>query len=103
MLAFDIETTGLNKQKNEVTVVCMYGQIKGENVQLIFNFARDGVIEHSTKCREALANADILCAMNGLRFDIPFLAHFLQVPEAESLEWMCKLRDPCEVKKNKEK
>jgi uncharacterized protein YprB with RNaseH-like and TPR domain len=101
MLAFDIETTGLCKEKDEVTVVCMYGEVGGEHVEAVFNFKRDGFDAHAGPCRDLLRRADLLCAVNGLRFDVPFLAHFLMVDEDEAFSWLLKLRDPCEVIKKK--
>jgi uncharacterized protein YprB with RNaseH-like and TPR domain len=100
MLAFDIETTGLDKDCHDVTVVCMCGDVGGVRVEKVFNFARDGRDACGPGCRAMLSNAEVLCAMNGLRFDIPFLAKYLNSPDEESLCWMAKLYDPCEVKKN---
>lgn len=101
MLAFDIETTGLNKHTDEVTVVCMYGTVGGQHIEQVFNFARDGPGQHASQCKAMLTRAELLCAMNGFRFDVPFLATFLGVSDEDSLEWLAKLHDPCEVKKKR--
>ena len=50
MLAFDIETTGLDASKHAITVVALYGTVGNEKVDLVLNFARDG-IEVTCSCR----------------------------------------------------
>jgi len=97
MLAFDIETTGLRVGLDVVTVVCACGTVGGRFVERVFNFARDGKEAHADECKALLNAADVLCAVNGLRFDIPFLATYLGLADAETLSWMLKLYDPCEV------
>lgn len=97
MLAFDIETTGLDPKTDEVTVVCMYGEVGGAHIERVFNFARDGPAQHAKACKEMLNSAEVLCAMNGFRFDVPFLATYLGVADEDAAGWMLKLHDPCEV------
>jgi len=97
MLAFDIETTGLDKHVHCVTVVCFYGELRGKHFEKSFNFKRDGFDAHAEACIEVMRGADVLVAINGFRFDVPFLGHFLKVSDAEMLSWLVKLHDPCEV------
>ena len=48
MLAFDIETTGLDSRKHAITTVALYGEVGTEHVDVVLNFARDG-LEVNTK------------------------------------------------------
>lgn len=97
MLAFDIETTGLDKDIHDVTVVCFYGELHGKHFEQTFNFKRDGFAAHAEACKEVMRNAEVLVAINGFRFDVPFLGHFLHVSQSEMMSWLVKLHDPCEV------
>lgn len=97
MLGFDIETTGLDKETHCVTVVCFYGELHGAHFEKCFNFKRDGFAAHASACAQVMRDADVLVAINGFRFDVPFLGKFLNVSEAEMLSWFTKLHDPCEV------
>jgi len=66
MLAFDIETTGLDKNAR-ATCACAYDPDAG--IDQLF-FFKDGTQEDFFAL---LDQADSLCAFNGARFDIPFL------------------------------
>ncbi len=67
MLAFDIETTGLDRECCEVTVV------------------------------KAFDAAQSLCAFNGVRFDVPFLYKALRLSEATVAGWLVKTTDILEA------
>ena len=103
MLAFDIETTGLDKTKHSITVVALYGTVQGpdgpETVDAVLNFARDGIDPLRTTLLAILDQADVLCAFNGVRFDIPFIMHYLKVPQEQCSSWVMKLYDPFEENK----
>ncbi|MFB6173773.1 MAG: ribonuclease H-like domain-containing protein [Halobacteriales archaeon] len=62
----DIETTGLSKHRDEVTVV---GLRRGGETRTLVR-GRDLDRE---RLRRALADADLLVTYNGRRFDVPFL------------------------------
>lgn len=97
MLAFDIETTGLDKSTHAVTVVSLYGSIGQIPVDTVLNFARDGVEPNRTVLMDHMARAHCLCAFNGARFDIPFLMAALSIPSEVGSSWVLKLCDPFEV------
>lgn len=68
MLSFDIETEGLNKRKDRITVAAVYDPERG--VERCYNFLKgtDKEIE-AEMCGflEELDNADTLCSFNGAR------------------------------------
>ncbi|MFC4358928.1 ribonuclease H-like domain-containing protein [Halobium salinum] len=63
---FDIETTGLNHDRNHVTTVSLHRG--GETETLVRG---DDLTEESL--REAFADAPLLVSFNGIQFDVPFL------------------------------
>ncbi len=72
-LYLDIETTGLNRENHEVTVVGAYdGE---ETYQLVKD--RDLTKENLERLFE---RTDSLVTFNGKRFDVPFLKHHYGVP-----------------------
>ncbi|MBX0322586.1 ribonuclease H-like domain-containing protein [Halomicroarcula sp. F13] len=83
---FDIETTGLDEQRNQVTTVSLHQD--GETETLV---AGDDLT--AGNLRAAFADADLLVTFNGKRFDVPFLeANFdidLQRPHLD-LMYTCK-------------
>ncbi|WP_276252016.1 ribonuclease H-like domain-containing protein [Haloarcula rara] len=83
---FDIETTGLDEHRNQVTTVSLHQA--GETETLV---AGDDLT--ADNLRAAFADADLLVTFNGKRFDVPFLeANFdvdLQRPHLD-LMYTCK-------------
>lgn len=67
MLAFDLETTGLDPKKHVVTCACVYSRI--HSIDACFFFNRDD----PEVFFKMLDDAPVLCAFNGARFDLPFL------------------------------
>ena len=64
----DIETTGLSKYRNSVTVIGIYN---GEEViQLV-----EGIDLTEDSLSDMIKNTKEIVTFNGKRFDIPFLAH----------------------------
>ncbi|QSG07330.1 ribonuclease H-like domain-containing protein [Halapricum desulfuricans] len=63
---FDIETTGLDERRNEVTTVS--ARLGGETTTLV-----QGRDLHDDALRDLFADADLLVTFNGKRFDVPFL------------------------------
>ena len=83
---FDIETTGLDEHRNQVTTVSLHQA--GDTQTLV---AGDDLTAENL--RAAFADADLLVTFNGKRFDVPFLeANFdvdLQRPHLD-LMYTCK-------------
>lgn len=91
VLAFDIETTGL-RECDSVTCVCAYDPDRGVEFSACTPDGR--------ACEEFLQLLDaapLLCAFNGVRFDVPFLARRWGVPRERVGRWVCKLVDPYEA------
>lgn len=95
MLAFDIETTGLDANRNRVTVVCTQDFCTGKRVA--YEFARcDGVEDHEQLVKEMVSAFDAassLCAFNGIRFDIPFLKTAFSLDAEKVQAWVFKTSD----------
>lgn len=96
MLAFDIETTGLDPLKHDITVAAVCNREAG--IRECYNFIQDG--EKAKKAFiQRLDDAQHLCAFNGARFDLPFIVHRFQVPRHQYEPWFLKLFDYFEVGK----
>ena len=101
MLAFDIETTGLDRERCEVTVVCTADFHTGERRA----FGRVAAGEAcGPECQKltlelvkAFDAAQSLCAFNGVRFDVPFLYKALRLSEATVAGWLVKTTDILEA------
>lgn len=96
LLAVDIETTGLDARVDDVTCVCVMDAARG--VERAFVLGRDGPGAREEVLR-LLDEAPRLCAFNGARFDLPFLARRWGVPDARLGGWVRKLVDPFEASK----
>ena len=100
LLCFDIETTGLDAGRDEVTMICTQDVETGDRKS--YNF---GVLSHNDEpsselvCAviDAFEQADCLCAFNGIRFDLPFMQQALQIHEDIITRWALKTIDPLEV------
>jgi len=101
MLAFDIETTGLDPAHSVVTVVCTEDFRTGERRAYEFGRVRAGEPENEALLREELIcafdTAETLCAFNGVRFDIPFLHAALKLPQETTAAWLFKTTDILEA------
>ena len=101
MLAFDIETTGLDPASSVVTVVCTEDFRTGERRAYEFGRVRAGEPQGEARLREELIcafdAAESLCAFNGVRFDIPFLHKALQLPQETTAAWLFKTTDILEA------
>ena len=96
MLAFDIETEGLDKYVHKITVACVYDP--DNNIKKGFNFTvRSAYAENVAEFLELLDKADVLCAYNGARFDLPFIIEQFGIPQSRYSAWFCKLFDYFEV------
>lgn len=90
VLAFDIETTGLGRD-DRVTCVCAYDPDRGVDFRAC---TPDG-----SACEDFLRlldEAPLLCAFNGVRFDLPFLARRWGLARGRVSGWVRKLIDPFE-------
>jgi len=110
MLAFDIETTGLDPATCEVTCACAYDGCGVERVFVFepagprrtdtpmdYGFGPGGGWGRREEFMSLLDEAPRLCAFNGVRFDLPFLARRWKVPDARVGAWVRKLFDPFEA------
>jgi hypothetical protein len=102
MLAFDLETSGLDPATCLITCAAVHDPDAG--VERVFYFARldedrklvpalDGAEEFMT----LLDAADRLCAFNGARFDLPFIRHQLGATPERVMRWRLKLHDVFEA------
>ena len=101
MLAFDIETTGLDPAHSVVTVVCTQDYHTGERRAYEFGRVRACELQGEALLRaeliEAFDAADSLCAFNGVRFDIPFLHAALRLAPETTAAWLFKTTDILEA------
>jgi len=91
MLSFDIETTGLNKNRDRITCACAHDPEKDINAKFIF--PPDGSGDDPEEFMRLLDEAPVLCAFNGVYFDVPFICAHWGVGTARSGPWMRKLVD----------
>jgi hypothetical protein len=115
MVAFDIETTGLDPHRHQVTAACLYGAMDGQrpgqqvlrddatpgtHVMRTFVFTNEDPEADRALREEFMAHLDSarsLCAFNGIRFDIPFLMTAWGVPHARIESWVVKTFDVFEA------
>ena len=74
-LCFDIETTGLDAKRDEVTMICTEDLVTAERKSYKFGEAMgDDVSAVKALVSQVIKDfdeADGLCAFNGIRFDLP--------------------------------
>jgi hypothetical protein len=101
MLAFDIETTGLDPANSVVTVVCTQDYHTGERRAFEFGRVRAQEPQNEALLRDELVEAfdaaESLCAFNGVRFDIPFLHTALKLSPETTAGWLMKTTDILEA------
>ena len=97
MLAFDIETEGLNSREHRIIVASVYDPDR--QVQQTFNFMADPAKFESERDAflRVLDEAPSLCSFNGVRFDIPFIAAQFNVCPQRQGQWVLKTLDLFEV------
>lgn len=108
MVAFDIETTGLDPEgydskgrRIRITCVCV---CNGLGLARTFIFkGKESPTEEDLALRkevvDLLSAAPRLCAFNGVRFDIPFLVKNWGLPSSLAGEWVRKTLDVFEASK----
>lgn len=92
MLAFDIETTGLDRTHCDITCAAVCDREEG--IREVFMFC-SGDDPEAFMLR--LDRADRLCAFNGVRFDIPFIQARWSVPWERVEGWRRKMHDVFEA------
>jgi predicted PolB exonuclease-like 3'-5' exonuclease len=97
MLAFDIETTGLDPRLHTITVAAICN--KEEGIQKCYNFLM-GNQDDKEEFMKQLDDADSLCSFNGVLFDLPFIIKRFNVPPERYEPWFLKLFDYYHICKN---
>jgi predicted PolB exonuclease-like 3'-5' exonuclease len=92
MLAFDLETTGLDPRTNTITCACVCDPERNFERAFMFHMGDD-----PEEFMRLLDDADRLCAFNGAQFDIPFLECAFRVEPRRVIAWRMKLHDVYEA------
>lgn len=90
MLAFDLETTGLDPQKDQITCAAVYDP--DADIERVFMFAA-GARDDPEEFMLLLDQADRLCAFNGASFDLAFISAQLAPAPQRVACWRLKLHD----------
>lgn len=98
-VALDIETTGLRRSLDAITVVCLYGHLGpgGEPSALTFNLLAGHSWNKAQALADALDAAPRIACFNGTRFDIPFLQEGLGLCPARVSAWVLKMFDVFDI------
>lgn len=94
MLAFDIETTGLDPPKDKITVAAVCDRQHGS--RRCYNLLTGGD-DAAEEFLCELDRADALCGYNAVRFDIWFIVRACNVPPHRYEPWILKLFDLFEI------
>jgi hypothetical protein len=107
MLAFDIETLGVNKRKDLITVISLYDPSTSPPIARVLRFVDlneacdvvycDDYLETVADLVKYLNDAEHLCAFNGVSFDIPFIQLQFNIPNATVQKWVLKTYDILET------
>lgn len=99
MLTFDIETTGLDGYNDRVTCICFYDSETGQQTSLVFDQEcnTEDSLQKQGEATLLLDTASVLCAFNGAKFDIPFLAKNWKIDDEVVGRWRAKLVDVYEA------
>jgi predicted PolB exonuclease-like 3'-5' exonuclease len=92
MLAFDLETTGLDPAKHTITCACVCDPERHFERAFLFHLGDD-----PEEFMRLLDDADRLCAFNGAQFDIPFIERAFRVEPKRGVAWRMKLHDVYEA------
>lgn len=98
-LCFDIETTGLDATRDEVTMICTQDLATSEKKSYNFGILSVQELSASALVQQVIKDfdeADCLCAFNGIRFDLPFMQQALDIHEDVITRWVLKTVDPLE-------
>jgi hypothetical protein len=98
-LSFDIETTGLDAARDEVTMICTQDLATSERKSYNFGVLSAEDVSSAALVQQVIKDfdeADCLCAFNGVRFDLPFMQQALDIHEDVITRWVLKTVDPLE-------
>jgi len=106
MLAFDIETLGLNEHRHLITVISLYDP--STNTERVLRFVEynteEGCLRYKKGYRDLVVDlvnmldkADHLCGFNAISFDIPFIACQFKIPYNTVTKWKSKTFDILET------
>jgi hypothetical protein len=100
MLAFDIETLGLNEHRHFITVVSLYSKDIERVLRFVEYDTNEGCVRYKKDYRDLVAElvdvldkADHLCGFNAISFDIPFIACQFKIPYNTVTKWKSKTFD----------
>lgn len=102
-VAIDIETSGLSRERHDITVICMCGRDNKQNLlsitlnMLRFKHKREAL---RTIVVDVLNAASRITTFNGLRFDFPFMQVAMHIPAQTVGAWAIKTFDVWEIAKN---
>lgn len=102
-VAIDIETSGLSRERHDITVICMCGRDDKQNLlSITLNMLR---LKHKkeelrTIVVDVLNAASRITTFNGLRFDFPFMQVAMHIPAKTVGAWAMKTFDVWEIAKN---
>jgi hypothetical protein len=92
MLAFDLETTGPDVARDQITCAAAYDPDAGIERYFIFSLGDD-----PEEFMRLLDGAERLCAFNGVRFDIPLIERCFRPVQSRVSAWRLKLHDVFEA------
>lgn len=109
MLAFDIETSGVDRLNDLITVIALYDP--ENNIERVLRFVEkgaggDGALQYrdsetmkrlTDELVQLMDAANTLCCFNGLSFDIPFIQQQLKIPCETVQLWVLKTFDVLEI------
>ena len=101
MLAWDIETTGIKKETDLITVISLYDPQAGISKVLRFvDLNEDGDVCYIDEFQQRvdefikfMDDAETLTAFNGQSFDIPFVQIQFKIPNDKVQSWVFKSFD----------
>lgn len=88
MLAFDLETTGLDPVSDRITCAAVYDPKRGIERAFLFALGDD-----PEEFMLHLDHAERLCAFNGAEFDLAFVAAQFGASQERQRAWRLKLHD----------
>lgn len=97
MLAFDIETEGLDPKYHRITVAAVCDRSVG--IRRCYNFLT-GTEQTKEDFLKDLDDADSLCSFNGVAFDLPFIIKRFKVEPERYEPWFLKLFDYYHISKS---
>jgi hypothetical protein len=105
MISWDIETSGLDRNHDLITVLGLYDPDAGLSTVLRFvDHTEDGALKYVDNLEELITQlvetfdaADCLVGMNTLTFDLPFVQKQFSIPPTTVAQWALKTFDILEM------